>query len=128
MLTTEQELLVEMIDQIEDKEAKAIYIRKILEQQNTKPKPKPNLSNSYKMKDIFQYYKKQEPATLQDLQEEIKQIKIQIEDLKFFNQNIGDRITNLENKKEIITSESNEELETFVHSMTIVQNKDGIQK
>ena len=86
MLTTEQELLVEMIDQIEDKEAKAIYIRKILEQQNTKSKPKPNLSNSYKMKDIFQYYKKQEPATLQDLQEEIKQIKIQIEDLKFFNQ------------------------------------------
>ena len=128
MLTTEQELLVEMIDQIENKEAKAIYIRKILEQQNTKPKPKPNLSNSYKMKDIFQYYKKQEPATLLDLQEEIKQIKIQIEDLKFFNQNIGDRITNLENKKEIITSESNEELETFVHSMTIVQNKDGIQK
>ena len=59
MLTTDQELLIEMIDQIEDKETKIKYIRKVLEQQNSKPKPKPNLSNSYKMKDIFQYYKKQ---------------------------------------------------------------------
>ena len=33
MLTTDQELLLEMIDQIEDKEAKARYIRKVLEQQ-----------------------------------------------------------------------------------------------
>ena len=48
------------------------------------------------MKDIFQYYKKQEPATLQDLQEEVKQIKIQIEELKLFNQTIDTRITNLE--------------------------------
>ena len=75
MLTVEQELLLEMIDQIEDKEAKAKYIRKILEQQNSKPKPKVNLSNVYQMKDMFQYYKKQEPATLQDPQEEVKQIK-----------------------------------------------------
>ena len=72
MLTTDQELLLEMIDQIENKEAKAKYIRKVLEQQNSKPKPKINLSNAYQMKDIFQYYKKQEPATLQDLQEEVK--------------------------------------------------------
>ena len=53
MLTTDQELFIEMIDQIEDKETKEKYIRKIIEQQNTKPKPKTNLSNSYKMKDIF---------------------------------------------------------------------------
>ena len=58
MLTTDQELLLEMIDQIEDKEAKAKYIRKVLEQQNSKPKPKINLSNAYKMKDLFQYYNK----------------------------------------------------------------------
>ena len=35
MLTADQELLLEMIDQIEDKEAKAKYIRKVLEQQNS---------------------------------------------------------------------------------------------
>ena len=88
MLTTYQELLLEMIDQIEDKEAKTKYIRKVLEQQNSKPKPKLNLSNAYQMKDLFQYYKKQEPATLQDLQEEVKQINIQIEELKFLNQSM----------------------------------------
>ena len=57
MLTADQELLLEMIDQIEDKEAKTKYIRKVLEQQNSKPKPKINLSNAYPMKDLFQYYK-----------------------------------------------------------------------
>ena len=123
MLTADQELLLEMIDQIEDKEAKAKYIRKVLEQQNSKPKPKANISNVYQMKDVFQYYKKQEPATLQDLQEEVKQIKIQIEELKLFNQNIDTRITNLEHQKEVLTSETNEDIETFVHSMTIVQKQ-----
>ena len=58
MLTTDQELLLEMIDQIEDKEAKTKYIRKVLEQKNSKPKPKVNLSNVYQMKDMFQYYRK----------------------------------------------------------------------
>ena len=96
MLTADQELLLEMTDQIEDKDAKAKYIRKVLKQQNSKPKHKVNLSNAYQMKDLFQYYKKQERATLQDLQEEVKQIKIQIEELKLFNQNIDTRITNLE--------------------------------
>ena len=120
MLTADQELLLEMIDQIEDKEAKAKYIRKVLEQQNSKPKPKAKLLNAYQMKDIFQYYRKQESATLQDLQEEVKQIKTQIEELKFFNQNIDSRITNLEHQKEVLTSETKEDLETLVHSMTIV--------
>ena len=75
------------------------------------------------MKDIFQYYKKQEPATLQDLQEEVKQIKIQIKEIKTFTQNIEDMVINLENKNEIFTNETNEEVETFVHSMTIVQKQ-----
>ena len=123
MITADQELLIEMIDQIEDKETKTKYIRKVLEHQNIKPRPKINLSNSYQMKDIFQYYKKQEPATLHDLQEEVKQIKAQIDEIKLFTQNIDTKLTNLENQKEVLTSETNEELETFVHSMTIVQKQ-----
>ena len=78
MITADQELLLEMIDQIEDKEAKTKYIRKIIEQRNSKPKHKTNLSNAYQIKYIFQYYKQQEPATLKDLQEEVKQIKFKI--------------------------------------------------
>ena len=75
------------------------------------------------MKDIFKYYEKQEPATLKDLQEEIKQIKSQIDELKIFTQNIDVRLTNLEHQKEVLTDETNEDLETFVHSMTIVQKQ-----
>ena len=81
-----------MIDQIEDKEAKAKYIRKVLEQQNTKSKSHYNLANSYKMKHIIQYFKKQEPATVQDLQLEIKQMKTQIDELKLYTHNIDVRI------------------------------------
>ena len=123
MITADQELIIEMIDKIEDKEAKKKYIRKILEQQNSKPKPKINLSNAYQMKDIFKYYEKQEPATLKDLQEEIKQIKSQIDEIKLYTQNIDVRLTNLEHQKEVLTDETNKELETFVHSMTIVQKQ-----
>ena len=39
------------------------------------------------------------------------------------NKNIYARITNLENKKDTITNQTSEELETFVHSMTIVQKQ-----
>ena len=122
MLTDDQELLLEMIDQIEDKEAKAKYIRKVLEQQNTKPKPKINLSNAYQMKDIFKIYKTQEPATLKDLQEEVKQIKIQIEEMKAYTQNIDHRLLDLETQKDL-SKEKYEEFETFVHSMNIVQKQ-----
>ena len=97
MLIADQELFIEMIDQIDNKETKAKYIRKILEHQHTKPKSMNNLENSYKMKDIIQYYKNQEPATIQDLQIEIKQIKTQIDELKLYTQNIDARITYLEN-------------------------------
>ena len=55
------------------------------------------------MKDIIEYYKKQEPSTLQDLQIEIKQIKAHIDEIKLFTQNIDNRITDLENKKETFT-------------------------
>ena len=112
-----------MIDQIDDKETKAKYIRKILEHQNTKPKSKNNLANSYKMKDIIQYYKNQEPATIKGLQMEIKQIKTQIDELKLFTHNINVPITNLENQKETLTNQTSEELETIVNSMTIVQKQ-----
>ena len=84
MLTEDQELFIEMIDQIEDKEAKAKYIREVLEQQKTKPKSNYNLANSYKMKDIIHYFKKQEPSTIKDLQIKIKQIKTQIEEIKSY--------------------------------------------
>ena len=38
-------------------------------------------------------------------------------------QNIDFRLINLENQKEVLSNETNEEFETFVHSMTIVQKQ-----
>ena len=67
-----------MIDQTEAKEAKAKYIRKIMEQ-SSKSKNFVSLSNAYRFKDIMQQFEMQEHVTIQDVQIEIKQIKIQIE-------------------------------------------------
>ena len=79
MLTTDQEILVDMIDHIEVKEAKEKFLRKIMEQSNKNTLP---LQNSYKFKDIMKQFEIQKPITIQDLQIEIKQIRIQIEELK----------------------------------------------
>ena len=123
MLTADQELFIEMIDQIDDKETKAKYIRKILEHQNIKPKSKNNLANSYKMKYIIQYYKNQEPAIIQDLQIDIKQIKTKIDELKLYTQNMDSRIANLENQKDTLTNQTSKELEPSVNSMTVVKKQ-----
>ena len=85
-----------MIDQIEDKEVKDKYIRKIMEQ-NTKATRSFLLSNAYKFKDIIQQFEKQNLVTIQDLQLEIKQIKTQIEELKNFTQHLDFKIQNIEN-------------------------------
>ena len=128
VLTTDQELFIEMIDQIKDKEAKTKYIRKVLEQQNTKPKSNLTLANTYRMKDVMQYFKTQEPTTVQDLQIEIKQLKTQIEELKFYTQNIDSRIKNLEDQKDALTKQTSKELENFVNSMTILQKTKMVYK
>ena len=94
MLTADQELLIEMIHQIEDKEAKeakAKYIRKIMEQ-NIKVKNSLPLSNAYRFKDIMQQFEVHDPVIIQDLQLEIKQIKTQIKELKTFTQNLDFKI------------------------------------
>ena len=87
MLTADHKLLIEMIDQIEDKEEKAKFIRKIMEQ-NIKTKNPLPISNPYRFKYIMQQFKVQNPVTIQDLQLEIKQIKTQIGELKAFTQSI----------------------------------------
>ena len=94
MLITNQEILVDMIHHIEDKEAKAKFIRKIMEKNNKNTLP---LQNSYKFKDIMKQFEIQKPITIQYLQIEIKQIRIQIEELKVFTQNMDSRIQKIEN-------------------------------
>ena len=111
-----------MIDQIEDKKAKAKFIRKIMEQNIKATKSLP-LSNTYKFKDIMQQIEIQSPVTIQDLQLEIKQIKVQIEELKNFTQRLDFKIQNIENQKVSLIPQTFEDLDTFVNSMTIVQKQ-----
>ena len=54
-----------MIDHIEDKEAKAKFIRKIMEISKKKTNTLP-LQNSYKFKDIMKQFEIQKPITIQD--------------------------------------------------------------
>ena len=95
MLTTFQEMLIEMIDHIENKNAKTKFIRKLMEKghQNTLP-----LSNTYKFKDVMSQFEPKTSVTIQDLQFEIKQIKEQIEELNIFTQGINSRIQNIEHQ------------------------------
>ena len=122
MLTVDQELLIEMIDQIEDKEAKAKYIRKIMKQ-NIKVKNTLPLSNAYRFKDIMQQFEVHNPVTIQDLQLETKQIKTQIEELKTFTQNLDFKIPNIETQRVSVTPQASEDLDNFVNSMTIVKKQ-----
>ena len=71
----------------------------------------------------MQQFKIQKLVIIQDLQIEIKQIKIQIEELKKFTQRLDFKIQNIENQKVSLTPQTSEALDTFVNSMTIVQKQ-----
>ena len=114
MLIADQEIIIDMINHIEDKEAKAKFIRKRMKKKNTLP-----LQNTYKFKDIMKQFEIQKPITIQDLQIEIKQI----EELKVFTQDINSRLQNIENQEISLRNQTTEELENFVNSITIVEKR-----
>ena len=120
MLTTDQEMLIDMIDHIEDREAKAKFIRKIMEKNNKNTLP---LSNTYKFKDVMKQFEIQNPVTIQDLKFEIKQIKMQIEELKIFTHSIDFKLQNMENQGIFVNNQTPEELNNFFNSMTLVEKQ-----
>ena len=109
-----------MIDHIEDKEAIAKFIRKIMEKSNKNTLP---LQNSFKFKDMMKQFEIQKPITIQDLQIEIKQIRIQIEELKVFTQNMDSRIQNIENQEISLNNQTTKEFDNFVNSITIIEKQ-----
>ena len=100
-------MLIDMIDHIEDKEEKAKFIRKIMENNNKNILP---LSNTYKFKDVMKQFEIQNRVTIQDLQFEIKQIKMQIEELKIFTQSIDFKHQNMENQGISVNNQTPKEL------------------
>ena len=58
-------------------------------------------------------YSFKSPVTIQDLQTKIKQIKLQIKELKNFTQHLDFKIQNIENQKVSLTPQTSEDLDTF---------------
>ena len=81
------------------------------------------LQNSYKFKDIMKHFEIQKPITIQDLQIEIKQIRIQFEKLKVFTQNMDSRIQKIENQEISLNNQTTKEFDNFVNSITIVEKQ-----
>ena len=125
MLPSDQEILIEMIDHIKDKDTKSKFIRKIMDKNNKNTLP---LSNTYKFKDVIKQFEIQNPVTIQDLQYEIKQIKMQIDDLKIFTRSIDSKLHNMENQRISLNNQNFEEVDNFVNSMTIVEKQRWYKK
>ena len=60
---------------------------------------------------------------IQDLQYEVKQIKMQIEELKIFTQDIDLRLQNIENQEISLGNQTTKELDNFMNTITIVEKQ-----
>ena len=65
----------------------------------------------------------QKLVTIHDLQIEIKQIRVQIEELKVFTRNMDSRIQNIENQEIFLNNQTTDEFDNFVKSITIVEKQ-----
>ncbi|RDX81150.1 hypothetical protein CR513_38209, partial [Mucuna pruriens] len=86
VLTKEQNLLFEVIENISDPQEKMVFLNQLKRSLEAKPKPK-NLLTDNKF-DVNKIFRKLElgsaskPTTIQDLQEEIKNLKLEVKNLK----------------------------------------------
>ena len=84
VLTKEQDLLFEAINAITDPVDKKFYLEKLKSTLETKPTRNPLVSNKFNLKDTFKRLEKTaiKPVTIQDLQHEINNLKVEIKDLR----------------------------------------------
>lgn len=84
VLTKEQDLLFEAINAITDPQEKKFYLEKLKSTLEAKPTKSPLVTNKFNLKDTFKRLEKAtiKPVTIQDLQQEINNLKIEIKDLK----------------------------------------------
>ena len=108
MLTTYQEILIDMIGLIKDEEAKAKFIKKIMEKNNKNYLP---LQNTYKFKDVMKQFEIQKSVTIQDLK------------FKSLHSKYRFKTSNIENQRVSLNNQTTKELDSFVNSMTIYSRK-----
>lgn len=112
MLTSEESLLIEAINKITYPQTQQEYITKIL---NLRKNSENN--NQYNLKTTLEQFSKPKPSTLQDLQQEVSQIKIQIGKLKQQSKNFAQRIDKLENTNRN-DSPSDEDIPKYSNQIT----------
>lgn len=85
MITTQESILLDLIDLIEDKNQQRKIIEKVLEankQKKLKPKIEVVVNPAYNMIEVLSRMKKEKSFSIQDLRTKINALKIEIVQLK----------------------------------------------
>jgi hypothetical protein len=84
VLTKDQDLLFEAINAITDPQVKKAYLERLKSSLVAKPTNNPLVANKFNLTDTFKRLEKatSKPVTIQDLQHEINNLKIEIRELK----------------------------------------------
>ena len=91
---------MELIDEIPYPNLQREYFKKYLEiQKQSNEKQVEENTNQYSLKTVLDQFSKSKPIRIQDLQNEISQIKLQINTMLSQNQEIELRLQMLENEK-----------------------------
>ena len=109
VITSHQNFLIELIEKIPDQNLQKEYVKKYLEIHKQSNERSLENTNQYSLKTVLdQFSKPPKPIGIQDLQNEISQIKFQINTMLIQNQDLETRLKVLEQEK-IQTSENSED-------------------
>ena len=107
MISSESNFLIQIIENILDKELQREYFKKYLETQKQNNSRNPENNNQYSLKTVLEKFTgKPRSIGIQDLQNEISEIKLQINSMIIQNEDLEIRLKVLENGKNQIVEET----------------------
>ena len=100
MISSENNFLIEIIENIPDPNLQKEYFKKFLEIQKQSSQKKLENNNDYSLKTVLdKFSNKPKLVGIQDLQHEISEIKLQINTMLNQNENLDSRLKVLEKRK-----------------------------
>ena len=124
MISNESNLLIEIIENIPDKELQNEYFKRYLVMQKQNKNEKLENNNQLSLKTVLDWFtSKPKSVGIHDLQNEISQIKFQINSMLIQNEDLEIRLKTLEKGKnpediENIQLEEGESSQLFVNTIT----------
>ena len=107
MISSESNFLIEIIENIPDKELQREYFKKYLEIQKQSNNKNLENNNQYSLKTVLEKFTgKPRSIGIQDLQNEISEIKLQINSMIIQNEDLETRLKVLEKGKNQIVEET----------------------